>query len=268
MAFSLIEGTRSKQTTFQKRWHGEREPEQGPRRCARPARHLFDSTPGLTRLLPGSPAGGPASPPWSEPPRRAQPRAGGVAGPPSRWTSPSGSRSTSTANLVRARDADGVRGARGIGGAGSVERAGGEHEARRSPRLGPAADVKTRSVQAVSGRCLHRGLGFRAVGKDPRHDRLGVSTCGHDRGPLDDGPAGGMSSGQASEQRANRVVVHAYHRSPYPGIGLCRTRNGSSVVVELTPRAGLQPRAREPPKRVGAEARSLGIMIETRGAGP
>ena len=39
-------------------------------------------------------------------------------------------------------------------------------------------------------------------------------------------------------------------------------------VVELTPRAGLQPRARKPPKRVRAEARSLGRMIETRRAGP
>ena len=37
---------------------------------------------------------------------------------------------------------------------------------------------------------------------------------------------------------------------------------------ELIPRAGLQPRARVPPKRVRAEARSLGRMIETRGAGP
>jgi hypothetical protein len=154
-------------------------------------------------------------------------------------------------------------------GAGSVERAGGEHEARRNPRLGPAARVKTRSVQAVSGRCLYRGLRFAAVGEDPRHDRLGVSPCGHDRGPLDDGAAGGMSAGQASEQRPNRVVVHAYHGSPFfapsdcvgPGIGV-------AWMAVLTPRAGLQPRAREPPKRVRAEARSLGRMIDTRGVGP
>jgi hypothetical protein len=38
-----------------------------------------------------------------------------------------------------------------------------------------------------------------------------------------------MSSGQASQQRANRVVVHAYHRSRCPASGLCPTRNGSSV---------------------------------------
>ncbi len=98
--------------------------------------------------------------------------------------------------------------------AGSVERAGGEHETRRNPRLRPAAaGVKARSVQAVPRRCLHRGLGFTAVGEDPRHDRLGVGTCRHDRGPFDHGAAGWMSSRQASEQRPYRLVVHAHHRS-------------------------------------------------------
>ena len=38
-------------------------------------------------------------------------------------------------------------------------------------------------------------------------------------------------------------------------------------MVELTLRARLQPRTRQPPKRNRAEARSLGTMIETRGAG-
>ena len=97
---------------------------------------------------------------------------------------------------------------------GSVERAGGEHEARRGPWLGPAAGVKARAVQAVAGLCLHGGLGFPAVGEDPRHDRLRVSTRGHDRGPLDHGAAAGVSSGQASEQRPDRVVIHPHHGSP------------------------------------------------------
>ena len=78
--------------------------------------------------------------------------------------------------------------------------------------------MKTRSVQAVPGRCVQRGFGFPPVGVDPRHDRLGVSTCGDDRGPLDDHAAGGMSSGQPGEQRPNRVVVHAFNGSRYPGI--------------------------------------------------
>jgi hypothetical protein len=34
-----------------------------------------------------------------------------------------------------------------------------------------------------------------------------------------------MSSRQASEQRPNRVVVHAYHATPDPGIGLCREKS-------------------------------------------
>jgi hypothetical protein len=75
-------------------------------------------------------------------------------------------------------------------------------------------------VQAVSRRCLHRRLGFPAVGEDPRHDRVGIGTCGHDGGPLDDGAAGGMSSGQASEQGSNRFVVHAHHGSPCPRLAL------------------------------------------------
>jgi hypothetical protein len=66
-------------------------------------------------------------------------------------------------------------------------------------------------MQALSRGRLHRSLGFPAVGDDPCHDRVGVGTCRHDRGPLDDGAAGGMSSRQASDQRSNRVVVHAYH---------------------------------------------------------
>jgi hypothetical protein len=119
-----------------------------------------------------------------------------------------------------------------MGGEGSVERAGGKHEARRNPGLGPAA-VKTRTVQAVPGRCLRHGLAFSAVGEDPRHHRLGVGTCGHDRGALDDGAAGGMSSRQASEQRPNGVVVHAYHATPNPGIGSCREGTGELRVVEL-----------------------------------
>ena len=110
------------------------------------------------------------------------------------------------------------------GGVGSVECAGREHEARRSPWLGLAAGVKTRPMEALSGRCLHGSLGLPAVSEYPGDDRLGVSTCGHDRRPLDHGAAGGMSSGEASEQSPNRVVVHAYHGSPYPAIGLCRTR--------------------------------------------
>jgi hypothetical protein len=161
-----------------------------------------------------------------------------------------------------------IEGPRGIRGARSIERAGGEHEARGDPRCGPAAGVEARSVQAVLGRCLHRGLGFAAVGEDPGHDCLGVSACGHDRGPLDDGAAGGMRSGQAYEQRPNRVVVHAQHGSPYRGSDCVGPRVGVACVGELTPRAGLQRRARMPPKRVRAEARSLGRMIETRGAGP
>jgi hypothetical protein len=100
-------------------------------------------------------------------------------------------------------------------GAGSVERAGGEHEAGRYARFGPAAGVKTRTVQAASGRRLRHGLGFPAVGDDPCHDRLEVSPCGHHRGPLDDGASRGMSSGQSTDQRPNRVVVHACHRSPF-----------------------------------------------------
>jgi hypothetical protein len=120
-------------------------------------------------------------------------------------------------------------------GAGSVERAGGEHEAGRCPRFGPAAGVKTRSVQAVSGRCLHCRLGFPTVGDDPRHDRLEVSPFGDDRGPLDDGAARVMNSGQSSDQRPNRFVVHACHGSPFPGIRSSpwrqhlRTRRGAAA---------------------------------------
>ena len=106
------------------------------------------------------------------------------------------------------------RGVRPAFGAGSVERAGGEHEAGRCPRFGPAAGVKTRSVQAVSGRCLHPGLGLPTMGDDPCHDRLEVSALGHDRGPLDDGAARGMSSGESSDQGPNRVVVHGSIRRP------------------------------------------------------
>ena len=83
--------------------------------------------------------------------------------------------------------------------------------------------------EAASRRCLHRGLRVPAVGDDPCHDRLGVGTCRHDRGPLDDGAAGGMSSRQASEKRSNPVVVHAHQGSPRPRLGLCRTGNGSRV---------------------------------------
>jgi hypothetical protein len=104
-------------------------------------------------------------------------------------------------------------------GAGSVERAGGEHEAGRCPRFGPAAGVKRRSVQAVSGRCLDPGLGFPTVGDDPCHDRLEVGPCGHDRGALDDGASRGMGSGQSSDQGPNRVVVHVCHRSPFQACG-------------------------------------------------
>ena len=94
--------------------------------------------------------------------------------------------------------ADDPRGRESPGGVGSVERAGGEDEARRGPGRGPAARVKARAVQAVSGRCLYRGLGFPAVGEDPPHDRVRVGTRGHDRGPLDHGATAGVSSGQAS----------------------------------------------------------------------
>jgi hypothetical protein len=142
---------------------------------------------------------------------------------------------------------------RGRGGEGSVQRAGGKHEARRNPRLGPAG-VKTRTVQAVPGRCLHRGLGFPAVGEDPLHDGLGVGPCGHDRGPLDDGAAGGMSSRQASEQRPNRGVVHAYHATPDPG-RIVSGRNRRSGASRADPWGlDVSPRAREPPKCVRAEA--------------
>jgi hypothetical protein len=103
--------------------------------------------------------------------------------------------------------------------AGSVEGAGGEHEAGRCPRFGPAAGVKTRSVQAVSGRCLHPGLGFRTVGDHPCHDRLEVGSCGHDRGALDDGASRGMRSSQSSDQGPNRVVVHVCHRSRFQACG-------------------------------------------------
>ena len=109
-------------------------------------------------------------------------------------------------------------------GAGSVESAGGKHEAGRCTWFGPSAGMTTGSVQAVSGRCLHRGLGFPAVGDDPRRDRLESSPCGgDDRGPLDDGAAGGMGSGQSSDQGPNRVVVHAdtvVHDWPLLGIAV------------------------------------------------
>jgi hypothetical protein len=102
-------------------------------------------------------------------------------------------------------------------GAGSVERAGWEHEAGGRP-FGPAAGVKTRSVQAASRRCLDRGLGLSAMAKDPRHDGVRVRPFGDDRSPLHDGAAGGMTSGQASHQVPNRVVVHLDHRRPL-GVG-------------------------------------------------
>jgi hypothetical protein len=103
-----------------------------------------------------------------------------------------------------------------MGGEGSVERAGGEHEPRWKPGLGPAG-VKTRTVQAVPGRCLHRGLGVPAVGEDPRHHGLAVGTCGHDRGALDDRAAGGMSSRQSSEETESRrrPRLPRYSRSRY-----------------------------------------------------
>jgi hypothetical protein len=98
-------------------------------------------------------------------------------------------------------------------GAGSVERAGWEHEAGGRP-FGPGAGVKTRSVQAASRRCLDRGLGLSAMAEDPRHDGVRVRPFGDDRSPLHDGAAGGMTSGQVSHQVPNRVVVHLDYRRP------------------------------------------------------
>lgn len=95
----------------------------------------------------------------------------------------------------------------------SVERAGGQYETGRNPRLGRTAGVKTRSVEPVSGRSLHCDLGFATVGENPRHDRLELRAFGQDRGALDDGAAGVMSSRQAGDQSPNRVVVHVRHRS-------------------------------------------------------
>jgi hypothetical protein len=100
----------------------------------------------------------------------------------------------------------------------SVEHAGGEHEAGRCPRRGFTAVMETRSVQAAPRRCLRGGLGCPAVGDDPSHDRLRVSAFGHDRRPLDDGAAGGMSSRQSGDHRPDRFVVHACHRRPFPAV--------------------------------------------------
>jgi hypothetical protein len=98
-------------------------------------------------------------------------------------------------------------------GPGSVDRAGGEHEAGRCPRFRPAANVKRRGAQAAPGRASSAGLGFPTVADDPSRDRLGVSAFGHDRRPFDDRAAGGMRSSQSSDQRPNRVVVHVSHRA-------------------------------------------------------
>jgi hypothetical protein len=47
----------------------------------------------------------------------------------------------------------------------------------------------------------------------------------------------------------NNVGRHGRRRAPASNLGSCRDRKGSNVGVELTSRAGLQPRARMPPKR-------------------
>jgi hypothetical protein len=69
-----------------------------------------------------------------------------------------------------------------------------------------------------------------------------------------------VGSGQASEQRPNRVVVHAYHGSPYPGTPSARpwprrsARAGSAWVEEyawleilppIDPKAVRRARVRE-----------------------
>jgi hypothetical protein len=48
--------------------------------------------------------------------------------------------------------------------------------------------------------------------------------------------------------------------------GCAKPGKGVASMKQLTPWAGLQPRARKPPMRECAEARSSGQMIETRGA--
>jgi hypothetical protein len=70
---------------------------------------------------------------------------------------------------------------------------------------------------------------------------------------------GGLSD---SRKRPPRQPIRAARRHESQR----KTEKGSNVIVELALRAGLQPKARKPPKRTRAEARSLRHMIETRGA--
>lgn len=119
----------------------------------------------------------------------------------------------------------------------SVEHAGGEHKAGGCPRRGFTAVTETRSVQAAPRRCRRGGLGCPTVGDDPSHYRLRVSAFGHDRRPLDDGAAGGMSSRQSGDHRQDRVVVHACHRSPFhavaQGAGMADRRSARLNVAKV-----------------------------------
>jgi hypothetical protein len=93
-------------------------------------------------------------------------------------------------------------------GAQSVEGAGGQNVARGGARLGPAAGVKKRAVQAATVRRRDSHLGCPAVVDDPGHDRSRVGALRDDRRPLDDAAAGTMRSRKPSDERSDRLVVH------------------------------------------------------------
>ena len=173
-----------------------------------------------------------------------------------------------------------------------------------SPRFGrgdarPGSRRRSFEVVPPRGRSgVRHGVGSAVVvelalpvaGYDPKNADVSIA---HDRGPRGSGrgtacatlriswggsPHLGHATMDAAAARVKRsrqrgqqarVMNDPFDRGPEDQRSaascLVAGPQGSNVLIELTLRAGLQPRARRPPKHNRAEARSPRRMIETRG---
>jgi hypothetical protein len=99
-------------------------------------------------------------------------------------------------------------------------------------------------------------------GRRSSHDRLEFSPCGDDRGPLDDGAARGMGSGQSSDHGPNRIVVHIDTVVPFGACVLaqpaCKPRTRRRV-------AGSQPRQQGELSRSSVAILSRGLHSRRAG---